>query len=137
MSLSRVRSSIWFCYWVFNDKSARRSQLTLMKKCFPFHKIYSQGHFTLSSMENLVCNKLDPKTKKCVVTLSTYIFNYYITLSFNGHIDSKRKDNWKLLSDFLISDALESFPLTEHLVTMIMMVNVNYWLNIVLVPLKV
>ena len=41
-------------------------------------------------------------------------FNYYITLSFNGHIDRKRKDNWKLLSDFLFSAALESFPLTRH-----------------------
>ena len=54
-SLSVVKSSIWFCYWGLHDKSARRSQLTLMKKCFPFHKIYySQGHFTLLPEKNLV-----------------------------------------------------------------------------------
>ena len=52
--------------------------------------------------------------KKSIMRCHIEHFNHYITLSFNGHIDRKRKDNWKLLSDFLFSAPLESFPLTRH-----------------------
>ena len=111
-----AKSSIWFCYWVFHDKSARRSQLTLMKKCFPSIKYTHKDtlHFlqrkTWYNREHTILNWI----KKQVMCCHIEHFNYYITLSFNGHIDRKRKDNWKLLSDFLFSAALESFPLTRR-----------------------
>ena len=106
-----AKSSIWFCYWVFHDKSARRSQLTLMKKCFPSIKYTHKDTLHFLQKKNLVLySKLDKKVICCHIEH----FNYYITLSFNGHIDRKKKDNWKLLSDFLFSAALETFPLTRH-----------------------